>query len=344
MRYGVLLFLLSIVCAPLVTAQNVSVVVRVLADEGPLANAEVIDRSSGARALTRSSGDVLVRVNNRSRLSLRVRQLGFAYQDIALRASDLLGGGRDTVIVRLERVAFAMPAVATVASSQCPRLDQEHAQLGYYALTQLREGAERYATFSEAYPFRVLLERRTSMQFTGYAWPSRRVSRERVLAEEWGEPYSHGNVMFRDQRGFAVPVLSVRALGDPEFWAHHCITAAFIEGEPDNRRVRLEFVPSPSVRDTDWAGSAVIDSATSVLQRLDFQLLVRQRGGPRRLEGYTTFRSPSPLISIPDSTAAIWWYHRPDIDEPWGPPNMVQVIRVEKVQYRKQTPPSAAAR
>ncbi len=333
------LFLLSLLCAHSSAAQTVPVVIRVLSEDGPLANAEVIDHRSGGRALTRSSGEATVQVNRAFALSLRVRQLGFAYQDLTLLHSDLLGDGRDTVVVRLQRTAFAIAPVTTTVASDCPRIGAEDVPLAFWALSQLREGAERYASFGAAYPFRVTLKRTTSVQWPGDAKPSVRESRDRVESSRWGERYSPASVVSSDERGFSVPILSVRALGDPAFWDRHCVTMATIEGDRNERRVRLSFVPGPSVRNTDWAGSAVIDSATSVLQRLDFQLDVRQRSGPRRLEGFTTFTSPSPFISIPDRTAAIWWYDRPQNDEPWGPPNMVQLLSVDQVQYRNQSPP-----
>ena len=101
----------------------------------------------------------------------------------------------------------------------------------------------------------------------------------------------------------------------------------------------MEFAPSPSARGSDWAGAAVMDSSTSLLQRVEFRLQVNQPDGPRRLEGITTFQSPSHLIVIPDSTAAIWWRSAPSEGDDWGEPDVVQLVRLEKLEFRRARPP-----
>jgi hypothetical protein len=77
---------------------------------------------------------------------------------------------------------------------------------------------------------------------------------------------------------------------------------------------------------------------------VEFQLSgLRDIDVPRRLEGYTTFRSPSPFIVIPDSTVAMWWRREPTAYEPpWSGPDTVQLLELLGVTYRKGKPPAGA--
>lgn len=321
--------------------QEVTVVVRVRAeaDESPLANAEVIDRATGTRALTRESGEARVRVFPDRALELRVRQLGFSYRDVTLLHASLRGGGRDTIDVRLARIPFALPAVETTAARDCPAVPPDAAPLAFWALGQLREGAERYESFRKAYPFRVTSARVTSVR-TAPDRPARATRQlERTDSDRWGDRYAPGAIVQRTPFGYSLPILFISTLGDPRFWEHHCVTSAGVEGTERSRRVRLHFVPSPSARGSDWEGNAILDSASSLLQRVEFTLRVNQPDGPRRFEGYTTFRSPSPLIVVPDSTAAIWWRTAPAPGEGWGEPHVVQLVTLDQLEFRRAKPP-----
>lgn len=326
---------------PSLAVAQTTVAVRVLAadSDSPLVNAEVIDRSSGVRALTRETGVARVRVFPDRPLEIRVRQLGFAYVDLTLRHDRLTGDGRDTVVVRLNRVGFALPAVTTTAARDCPLLDAATAPLAYWSLEQLQEGAARYESFRRSYPFRVTNERRTSEQARPDARPRETRSTERNNSDAWGERYRPGQVVRFGSLGYSIPILFIANLGDAEFWAHHCVTAASVEDGPGGRRVRMHFTPSPSARGSDWQGDVFLDSMTSVLQRVEFSLRVNQRDGPRRLEGFTSFRSPSPLIVVPDTTAAMWWRTGPDRDGSWGPPAVVQLIRLDTLEFLGEAPP-----
>jgi hypothetical protein len=97
-------------------AQDRLVTIRVLADAdgSALANAEVIDRGTGARALTRENGEARVRLPLQGELLLRVRQLGYAYLDLTLEWATLPGGG--------ERAGGR----ATRAHPLCPPLGLHH--------------------------------------------------------------------------------------------------------------------------------------------------------------------------------------------------------------------------
>lgn len=308
-------------------------------DEAPLVNAEVIDRASGIGHLTREAGTVRIRMPRADTLALRVRQLGYAFTDLVVRARELRGEA-DTVHVRLARVAYALPSVSTTTARDCPAVDAAARPLAIWALGQLRESAERYEAFRKAYPFRVELERRTSRRRRPDAAFSESRQRERGESSEWGDRYRPGEVVRIEPLGYSLPILFIATLGDARFWDHHCVTNAAVEGDSAGRRVRLRFVPSPSAPGSDWSGDALIDSASSLLQRVEFRLVVAQREGPRRFEGFTTFRSPSPLIVVPDSTAAIWWRNVPADGVTWGEPDVVQLVLLDKLTFRKAKPPS----
>ncbi len=330
-------------CTAAAHAQDGIVTVRVLTqeDDTPLANAEVIDLATGARALTREGGMARARIPAKTSLRLRVRQLGFAYVDLDLERDQLRADGSDTVVVRLRRVPFALPGIATSTARECPTLTEDARPLTLWALEQLRESAERYESFRKAYPFDLKLERRSVVQSSDPGAPRIRRNLERGFSGSWGERYDPGDIVREVPLGFSVPILFVATLGDPAFWDYHCPVAADVAGDEGARRIRLRFAPSGRVRWSDWEGTATMDSATSRLVRVDFSLAVRQAGGPRRLEGYTVFSSPSPFVVVPDSTIAWWWRSAPSGNEAWPTtPDVVQMLRVAEMRYRKEKPPA----
>ena len=95
----------------------------------------------------------------------------------------------------------------------------------------------------------------------------------------------------------------------------------------------------------EWEGSAWLDSAASVLRRVDFRLVnVRDPRAPRRYEGYTTFTVPSPYIAVPDSTVAWWWTQSvPTPSDDKFSADVLQFLTMRELAYRRATPPPAAA-
>jgi hypothetical protein len=129
-------------------------------------------------------------------------------------------------------------------------------------------------------------------------------------------------------------------LADSTFWARHCLVARGVRQQDEHRVLALEFSPSPDLRDPDWMGTALLDSATSELRRIEFQLVgLDDSRSVRRLEGYITFATPSPHVARPDSVMAAWWYAAPTDGMTWGAPNVVQLLHVLKVDYLKGPPP-----
>lgn len=309
--------------------RDLVVVVRAEVDDRPLHNAEVIVAGTDNRRFTNTSGVALVRVAASVR-SLRVRQIGFAFRDVAVPAGD-------TVEVRLARIPFALPQVRTSAASACEGITPTDGELEAWALAQLREGAERYESFRKAYPFEVTQVRRTVTAPRTKREQVRDV-RERVSSARWGERYQRGLVVQEAPLGFSVPILFLATLGDSAFWDHHCASRAEVSTVDSSRVVQLAFVPARHVGTTDWAGVAYLDSATSALRKVEFRLQVQGRGGPRRFEGYTTFREPSPFIQVPDTTIAFWWRVAPTEGEDWGLPAVVQRVAVQLLRFRKDPP------
>ena len=204
----------------------------------------------------------------------------------------------------------------------------------------LRFGAEQYNAFRAAYPFNVSLARRTvrSAVFKG---PRVEESKESAESESYGDPYLPGQVILRTRVGYYVPVLFVSALADSAFWARHCFVAKGVHSRDGHRVIRLDFTPSRGVREVEWEGSAWLDSAASVLRRVDFRLVnIRDPRAPRRFEGYTTFAMPSPYIAVPDSTVAWWWTETvPTANDDKFTADVLQFLTMREMAYRAGTPP-----
>jgi hypothetical protein len=331
--------------APL-AAQPATLTVRVRSqvDGAPLVNAEVIAMPDGLRALTRETGVAVLRRVRRDPLTVRVRQLGHAFADVSIDATTW-PAPTDTLEVRLAPVALRLPTVTTRSALACPQRPAGSGALAFDALDQLREGAERYETFRRTYRFRVEIERRTSRFYPGDRRPKSDRRVERSDGERWGARYRPAEIIERGRfNEFSAPILFVTALGDARFWEHHCLTRVARERDTAlGPVVRLAFEPTRDVGWTDWRGVVTLDSASWVLRRIDFALDVRQRDGPRRLEGFTTFDEVSPLVSVPDRTGAAWWYGAPRDGAPWGEPQIVQVLRRLSLVFRDTLPPRSRA-
>ena len=189
-------------------------------------------------------------------------------------------------------------------------------------LQQIQTAAERYDSFRRAYPFRVRVERRSAEVRRDGTAPRVVVAREFSESERYAEPYRPGALIQRERRGFSIPVLFVTALADPAFLARHCFAVRGAESLGGARVLRMTFAPARGVADPDWDGAVLIDSATSLLRRVEFRLAnLSPCDEPARLEGYITFASPSPSVVLPESTFAGWW-RSPLSDREghaWGP-------------------------
>lgn len=314
------------------------------ASHRPLPNAEVA--SPRARRLTDADGNARFVWPAGGAISIRVRQLGFRFTDRTLHRGTSPTAKEDTVVVVLNPATYALPQVVTQADVRCEaKQDSAAMALSSSTMELLRFGAEQYKSFRVTYPFDVTLARRTvhSALFKGP-----RVEEKSEVAESatYGEVYKPGYVLLRTQTGYFVPVLFVTALADSAFWDRHCFVARGVESRDGRRVVRLDFAPARGVSEVEWEGSAWIDSAASVLRRVDFRLVnVRDARAPKRYEGYTTFTVPSPFIAVPDSTVAWWWSEtKPTPVDDKYTADVLQFLTMRAMEYRLEKPPAPSAR
>ena len=317
-----------------------SMVTVTVIDEGgryALTNADVTDLATGEHRLTDQYGQARLPWPSDGKLRLRVREIG--YKPVH-RTINRDAATAEATTIALSRVAYVISPVK--ATSHCVTTDDSASlALSVAVLDQLKQGAEKYNEFRRLYPFKASVERRTAL--VPEKGPVKRILREKeeFKSDTWEERYKPGDIVEYSRDGFKAPILFLSTLGDSVFWENHCFIARGIETFRDLRAVRLEFSPIPSLRGPDWTGSAMLDSATSQLVRVEFRLVnLNQRRGLRRLEGYQTFRSPSPFVMIPDTVAAVWWTREEWID-PRNPdrPDVAQSLHIDSLQYRKAKPP-----
>ena len=344
-RWSPLLALLLVGARPTpppLATWSVRVRVRDATLDRPLPNAQVVNRDDGAARFTDARGEVLLSFDRATTQRLRVRQLGYVYVDTAVVPSASDARTVDSITVTLNRVVYQLGGVAVKTARACNPI--ESPALTAAVLAQLRQGAERYLAFRDAYPFRVRQIRRTAEIKTDAPTRIVREQRERAWSERWGQLYEPDDVVQRNARGFSVPLLFIAALADSVFWDRHCFSATGVEELNGTRVVRLEFSPTGDAKSADWSGAALVDSATSVLRRVEFRLAGLRPGDlPARLEGYTTFTTPAHLVVVPESTIAMWWRHAPDSAQGWGPPHVGQLLFVEGIDFTKRAPPVTPA-
>ena len=354
---GASLFLLALFLVALTSASHAPVsrapsafvattlLLRVIdsATRAPVPNAEVT--AHGRRGITDGRGEVRVAYPDDGELRVRIRQIGFRYADRTFHR-DASRTGEDTVVVALVRIGWALPQVVVRAERHCSEsVEPSQAALTQASMELLRFGAEQFENFRRAYPFDFTLEQRTAaVAPAGSARPKAKVQVDTIASITWGDRYTPGKVVVEQGRDqYFVPLLFVSALADSAFWDLHCFVARGVESRDGRRLIRLDFAPTLDVRDPDWEGSAWLDSARSVLARVDFRLTnLRGLIGPQRFDGYTVFTTPTPYIARPDSTVASWI-----TAVPGGPYGYVkrsggsQSLVIRDVQYRGRKPPEA---
>jgi hypothetical protein len=302
----------------------------------PLPNAEVT--AIGRKTLTGPKGQVHIVWPAEGVITLRVRQLGFRYVERTVRRGTSPNATEDTLTIAMQRAAFALPQVTSVAYVRCRDQDANAppTPLSQSAMELLRFGAEQYGTFRSRYPFELLLEQRTELfDPNPYHGPKRDSTEDVASSDEWGDRYFPGRVLqpTGDQTYF-VPLLFVSALADSAFWDRHCFVARGVEKRDGRRVIRLDFSPARGIDDAEWEGVAWIDSTANVLTRIDFHLTnLRHDDWLRRFEGYTVFTMPSPYIARPDSTVVKWLQSGPRAG--WSHESLV----IRDVRYKKETPP-----
>jgi hypothetical protein len=308
----------------------------------PLPNAEIT--ADGRRGLTDARGEVRILYSESGTLQVRIRQLGFRYADRTFRRDAASGAEEDTAVVGLVRVQWALPQVVVRAERRCREPgDPSRVALSQASMEMLRFGAEQFDNFRRAYPFDLAMERRTVLSApAGRSRQQPRAETDTTPSHQWGDRYTPGAVVQRrGPNDYFVPVLFVSALADSAFWSRHCFEARGVESRDGRRLLRLDVSPALDVRDPDWQGSAWLDSARSVLARVDFRLTnLRRLEGPDHFEGYTIFSTPTPFIAMPDSTVASWTTPLPT--GPYGDSRRaggLQPLVIRGVAYRGRRPP-----
>jgi hypothetical protein len=348
--FGVLMLSTLLLAAPDPSVRRIPtmLLVRVVdsVTRNPLPNAEV--SSPRFRRLTDAEGNARFTWPEGGAISIRVRQIGFRLTDRTVRRGTSPTATEDTVVVVLARATFALPQVVTTADSRCvERLDSASLALSSSSMELLRFGAEQYNSFRATYPFNVVLNRRTVRNQAVFTGSRIEEHRETAESETYGDVYAPGRVLLRTRAGYYIPVLFVAAMADSAFWARHCFAARGVQSRDGRRVIKLDFAPARGVREIEWAGSAWIDSAASVLRRVDFRLVnvnVRDPGVPKRFEGYTTFAVPSPFIAVPESTVAWWWSrNQPTERDDKFSADVLQFLTTQAVTYRRGAPPPPAA-
>lgn len=318
-----------------------TLVVRVVDEDTqrPIANADVLDQGSGVHRLTDARGEARFIVGMSGTVRIRVRQLGFRPVERVVEWT--AGGVRQPVVIALQRARILSSVNAQESNACRGTADSLPNPLSLQALEQLRFGAEQYQRFWDAYPFSVSLERRTA--FNHDSVPADVVVRhEQLRQREWGDPYRPGQVLTGEGYATRAIPLTIGALADPVFWEHHCFVVRNVATVDGRRVLPLEFMPALSLESADYGGTAWVDSTTSELRRVDFQLRGLQWPATvRRMEGYMTFTHPSPFIARPDSIVSFWWLKEPDPEQGWGTPTSMEVLRVAGIQYLKGEPPNS---
>ena len=310
----------------------------------PVPNAEVTAITT--RALTDVHGEVRILWPDDGELRVRIRQLGFRYFEGTFHRGTSATATEDTVVVAMVHSGWALPQVVVRAERRC----EESGDASRVALTQssmelLRLGADQFENFRRSYPFDITLETRTVFGGTsGRLAPPRRLRVDTIASDLWGDRYTPGGVLQpRGRNEYFVPLLFVSALADSAFWSRHCFEARGVESRDGRRLIHLDFQPTLDVDDPEWEGSAWLDSARSVLARVDFRLTnLPMLGGPQRFEGYTVFSTPTPFIAMPDSTVATWVIQLPmgaygEVRQSRGS----QTLVIRDVAYRRRRPPGA---
>ncbi len=325
-------------CVALSQPIPVIIAIRDAATGSSLPNAELLDTTS-LRVQGRSDRNGLIRLRlDRTPGCYRVRQIGYLPAGLP---AGTVPAPNDTLVIGLERAAFALEDLTVLSGSGCPGSSPGSGGTAAWLLDQVQLAASTYEGFAEVWPFEVRLERKTSIRrgTGGYAL---REARERVEGKRWREEYRPGNVVKSDRLGFSVPIFFVTLLGNRTFLENHCFrydSLGTVDGSPF--RI-LSFTPVPSIEKVDWAGRILLDPESGILRQIKFELV--NLAGFRslaRFEGTTTFREVSPFVVIPDSTLAWWWRTADRARERNSLPDVVQLLKVTELKFGDDKRPPA---
>ncbi|HEX5635253.1 MAG TPA: hypothetical protein VFX50_18545, partial [Gemmatimonadales bacterium] len=316
-------------------AQSDLLVIQVVQRDGfgaPLPNAEVLPGGRAPSRLTDARGEVRLPWMG-APFRLVVRQIGFTPLDTTLTARPADGRVR----LALATVAYRLPDVIAGSERGCPILaSTAQRERTASILEQLKIGAQHFEAFRREYRWEVRSERRTGVLTSPTAANVTEVREETQDSRNWGAPYRRGRVLRHGGPvGFWADLLFVSALASSEFWDAHCFAAEESPPGEAEPTVRLRFTPRTTVKSPDWSGTAILDSATAELRRVDFELVnLRSTRPPRRLIGSTQFVRISPYVMVPRETGALWWTKLPTDTLPaWPHADQAQVLITQSLRW-----------
>lgn len=242
---------------------------------------------------------------------LIVRQIGYTPADTALLAPPHTGL---VVRVALGRVAIELPPVTVTARPTCERGGPpDHALTPHLAsvFDQLAENARRLALLADAYPFRFQLERTTTALNREGVTLTTEVDTLDQDGEDEERPYRPGQVVgqgtgpWRDRRVVWLPTL--RHFAESAFVRTHCFRLVGRDTIGGERLLRVDFEPARTLRSTDLAGAAYLDSLTFQVRYTRVSLTRPERAlqGVRSLVATTRFREIAPGIVLHDQVRSV---------------------------------------
>lgn len=272
----------------------------------PLPFADVTIQPLGQRALTDDRGRFRWATAPAGPVTLIVRRIGYTPTTVALTVVD---GRTDTVRVALSPISIRLEAVKT-SDAQCSgRFSADTAVVTI--LQQVQLNAERYRLLTREYPFETTMERTMANEVVRPAVVGVRRDRRALLIDtiplshESARPYEPGKLVSRPARDegdiqgrLRIPTLADFA--DSAFVAVHCFRYAGLTSDADGRRIRVDFAPIPSLRESDVSGSLFLDPATFQItrSRLEMQMPASSGAEDWDIHVETRFQEMWPGISI----------------------------------------------
>jgi hypothetical protein len=198
-------------------------------------------------------------------VEVRVRRVGF----VPLRQSITLSGN-DTLRVALQHLTFALPPVVT-RDAVCPgRAVGDTATLAI--IEQMRINADRARMMSEQFAFTSNVERVLSYQGT----PEKTTDTLRVSGRmTWH--YAPGKLVVRspDPRDHGADQLllpQLAHLASDDFLAFHCFRYAGRKSLDGVERLRIDFEPVKTLKETDVTGYIWLDTLTYRLVAMTIEM------------------------------------------------------------------------
>jgi len=269
-------------------------------DREPLAYSTVSLEGLSEKWLTSPEGRFSFKVDSAGEYHLRIRQLGFAPLDTAIKFDGTIL--RLTLILR--PVAFRLQDVRTVGRTPCAR----HVERDAFAsgiLEEVKKNAERELVLRNQYPFFYTLAVARGTRREG---DNRRpaVRDTIVLTSVTNDRYQVGKIVRRratgrvNDREMRVPQLT--DLADSLFLQEHCFSYGGTERSRDRSVFRLDFSPARRVMAPDVEGSIYLDTLSYAVKEAVFRMTRPELLNPPilGLEVRTTYKEVVPGLALFD--------------------------------------------